>query len=398
MATKAQQQAERIKQLEKQVPTHKTQSLPKRGTAELQAKIKDEQDKAIKTLAKTSVGERRAEDFKQKFGADPKQILSGLTKLDSSKPTKPERTIPPVQSNSSPTDKQKKKQAEILDPLIYASGGGGGGQNIEFTEIQPDAQIGQVLIDIKQDLLQNKIDEIINQIFRDIDVSDLTLAERMKLDELPNLQAQYDYYMAQYTTLGRLQGNDEAYSMYQIAQTYLRRIEQLNALKIRVDVLVKFEQLIQDRTKELNDWVNAPTFDPSQKEAMLEKVKEASRIIEQALIRNAKLKDGLITELNKAQLGVIEKIKKAEDQNIANEKFRQDEQRKKQLPKIIDADEFLDRPLDKTLQTNVDWEKFAKIFTAQFDSSPEKWAKIIVDQAKGAEIAQKQLNITKVGK
>ena len=54
MATAAQLQAERIKQLEKQVPTHKTESLPKRGTTELQAKI--EEEKSAKKKIKKKEG------------------------------------------------------------------------------------------------------------------------------------------------------------------------------------------------------------------------------------------------------------------------------------------------------------------------------------------------------
>ena len=210
MATKAQQQAERIKQLEKQVPTHKTQSLPKRGTAELQNKIKEEQTKAITTLAKTSVGERRAEDFKQKFGVDPKSVLSGLTKLDNKTPTKPERTIPAIQSDTLPTQKQKEKQAEILDPIIYAPGGGGASQPTSFMDIQPDAQFDKVLIDLKQNLLQSRIDDIINEIFKEIDVSGLTLSDRLKVSELPNLESEYNTLMAFHVTPSIDKTNNDA--------------------------------------------------------------------------------------------------------------------------------------------------------------------------------------------
>ena len=398
MATKAQQQAERIKQLEKQVPTHKTQSLPKRGTAELQNKIKEEQTKAITTLAKTSVGERRAEDFKQKFGVDPKSVLSGLTKLDNKTPTKPERTIPAIQSDTLPTQKQKEKQAEILDPIIYAPGGGGASQPTSFMDIQPDAQFDKVLIDLKQNLLQSRIDDIINEIFKEIDVSGLTLSDRLKVSELPNLESEYNALMAFHVTpsIDRT-NNDARIAAFYKAQEILQKIESIKALKIKVDVVLKFEELINNRVKELNDWISEPTFNPNDKEKIMEKIKELSRITENALIRNVQLKEGLISQINKAQVDALEKIRKAEQDEINRIKFIQ-EQRKEQKPKIIDADDFLDKPLDKTLQSNVNWENFAKIFTAQFDSSPEKWAKVIVDQAKGAEMAQKMLNQGKVGK
>lgn len=398
MTTAAQRQAERIKQLEKRVPTHKTSSLPKRGTSELQEAIKKEQDEAIKTIAKTSVGTRRAEDFVQKFGVDPKKILSGITSSVTKQPTKPERTIQPQQSNTpSPTEKQKKKQAEILDPKIYAPGSGGGIVT-PFTELEPDAQVGEVLVELKQNLIQTKIDEIINQIFREVDVSDLTLADRMKLDELPALEKEYQRLLdISSSPTAAASFGETNQSFYQQAQTMLLKINEIKAIKIKVDVVLKLEQLIEQKTKELTDWVNEPTFDPTKKQEMLDKVKEASRIIENVIIRNVKVKDGLITALNTAQVSVLDKIRKAEQSEI--DKLKLDQSRQKTKPTIIDAEEILgEGTVDKSLQSAFDPKSFAEIFAKAFDSSPERWEKIYLDQIEGARRAAAKAEQKKVAK